>query len=31
MGDVLPPTNEKMETLRQAVLKVSQLDCQIGG
>ena len=31
MGDVLPPTNEKMETLRQAVLRVSKLDCQIGG
>lgn len=31
MGDVLPPTNEKMETLRQVVLRVSKLDCQIGG
>lgn len=31
MGDVLPPTNEKMETLRQTVLRVSKLDCQIGG
>ena len=31
MGDVLPPTNEKMETLRQAVTRVSKLDCQIGG
>lgn len=31
MGDTLPPTNEKMETLRQAVLRVSKLDCQIGG
>jgi pyruvate formate lyase activating enzyme len=31
MGDVLPPTNEKMETLRQAVIRVSKLDCQIGG
>ena len=31
MGDVLPPTNEKMETLKQTVLKVSKLDCQIGG
>ncbi len=31
MGDVLPPTNEKMEIFRQAVLKVSKLDCQIGG
>ena len=31
MGDVLPPTNEKMELLRQAVLRVSKLDCQIGG
>lgn len=31
MGDVLPPTNEHMEKLRQAVLRVSELDCQIGG
>ncbi len=31
MGDVLPPTNEQMERLRQAVLHVSKLDCQIGG
>lgn len=31
MGDVLPPTNEKMESLRQTVLRVSKLDCQIGG
>ncbi len=31
MGDVLPPTNEQMERLRQAVLRVSKLDCQIGG
>lgn len=31
MGDVLPPTNEHMETLRQAVIRVSKLDCQIGG
>lgn len=31
MGDVLPPTNEKMETLRQIVLRVTNLDCQIGG
>lgn len=31
MGDVLPPTNETMETLRQIVLRVSNLDCQIGG
>ena len=31
MGDTLPPTNETMETLRQAVLRVSKLDCQIGG
>ena len=31
MGDVLPPTNEKMEILRQAVLKATKLDCQIGG
>ena len=31
MGDVLPPTNEYMEKLRQAVLRVSKLDCQIGG
>lgn len=31
MGDVLPPTNEKMETLRQTVIRVSKLDCQIGG
>ena len=31
MGDALPPTNEHMETLKQAVLRVSKLDCQIGG
>lgn len=31
MGDILPPTNEQMEKLRQAVLRVSKLDCQIGG
>lgn len=31
MGNVLPPTNEHMEKLRQAVLRVSELDCQIGG
>lgn len=31
MEDVLPPTKEKMETLRQAVLQTSGLDCQIGG
>ncbi len=31
MGDVLPPTNEQMERLRQVVLRVSKLDCQIGG
>lgn len=31
MKDILPPTNEYMETLRQAVLRVSDLDCQIGG
>lgn len=31
MGDVLPPTNEKMEVLQKAVLCVSKLDCQIGG
>ena len=31
MGDTLPPTNEKMEQLRQTVLRVSKLDCQIGG
>ena len=31
MGDTLPPTNEHMETLKQAVLRVSKLDCQIGG
>lgn len=31
MGDILPPTNEHMEKLRQAVLRVSKLDCQIGG
>lgn len=31
MGDILPPTNEEMEKLRQAVLRVSKLDCQIGG
>ena len=31
MGDVLPPTNEKMETLRPTVIRVSKLDCQIGG
>ena len=31
MGDILPPSNEHMETLRQAVIRVSKLDCQIGG
>lgn len=31
MGDVVPPTNEHMDNLRQAVLRVSKLDCQIGG
>lgn len=31
MGDILPPTNEQMEILKQAVLRVSKLDCQIGG
>ena len=31
MGDAVPPTNEHMETLKQAVLRVSKLDCQIGG
>ena len=31
MGDAVPPTNEYMETLKQAVLRVSKLDCQIGG
>lgn len=31
MGDVLPPTNEHMEKLRQVVLRVPELDCQIGG
>lgn len=31
MGDVLPPTNEHMMKLRDAAIRVSGLDCQIGG
>ena len=31
MGDVLPPTNEHMQMLRQAVERNTGLDCQIGG
>ncbi len=31
MDDVLPPTNEHMQTLQQAAIRVSGLDCQIGG
>lgn len=31
MGDVLPPTNEHMMKLQEAVIRVSGLDCQIGG
>ncbi len=31
MKDVLPPTNEYMKTLQEAAIRVSGLDCQIGG
>ncbi len=31
MKDVLPPTNEHMKMLQEAAIKVSGLDCQIGG
>ena len=31
MDGVLPPSNEKMETLKKAVHAVCALDCQIGG
>ncbi len=31
MKDVLPPTNEHMQMLKEAAIKVSGLDCQIGG
>lgn len=31
MEGVLPPSNEHMQTLKEAVIKVSGLDCQIGG
>lgn len=31
MGDVLPPTAEKMEQLKQAAESASMLTCQIGG
>ena len=31
MGDVLPPTTEKMERLKQAAESASMLACQIGG
>ena len=31
MGDVLPPTNEKMQRLLEVALKTSGIDCQIGG
>lgn len=31
LEELIPPTNEKMEELREAVRMVSGLDCQIGG
>ena len=31
MGDVLPPTNEKMQRLLEAAREASQTECQIGG
>lgn len=31
MGDVLPPTGEQMQRLQEAAIRVSGLDCQIGG
>lgn len=31
MGEILPPTNEYMLTLKKAVESVCDLDCQIGG
>ena len=31
MEGVLPPSNEKMDTLKKAIHAVSNLDCQIGG
>lgn len=31
MKDVLPPTNEYMKMLQEAAIRVSGLDCQIGG
>lgn len=31
MGDVLPPTGEQMQRLQKAAIRVSGLDCQIGG
>ncbi len=31
MEGVLPPTNEHMQMLKEAAIKVSGLDCQIGG
>ena len=31
MGDVLPPTNEHMKRLQEAVTRTTKLDCQIGG
>jgi len=31
MGDVKPPSNEKMETLLRAAKQASGVECQIGG
>ena len=31
MGDVSPPTGEQMQRLQEAAIRVSGLDCQIGG
>ena len=31
MGDAIPPTDEHMKTLQEAAMRVSGLDCQIGG
>lgn len=31
LKEILPPTNEEMLTLKEAVMAVSELDCQIGG
>ena len=31
MGDVEPPTNEKMEMLLRTAVEISGVECQIGG